>query len=422
MAADTPDACRHAVLYQCFVRQHGPNGTLAEVTADLPRIAGLGVTVLYLMPIHPIGEQNRKGTLGSPYAVRDYYGVNPEFGSQDDLKALVALRRAIRDFRPRVVHTHSSKAGVLGRLAARLERVPVVVHTVHGFGFTPLQSAVKRWLFFTAEKAAARWTDHFVTVSRRNLERGVELGLWAEDEASVIRAGIDLHRSTLADWVGKAAFHLAPIVDRLVDDLDGDLVVLAIGIDGTGAVLSVHADRLGEEPFRPDQRTQTEAPGRGLVDLGPGAGPDVVLVDGFVRVLVALVADHGAGPVEEPYGVAAFGVADEQEIEVELDVLPVLVAIGRLDFEAPDPARFPCLGHAYTAIRSGGTAPAILNAANEVAVQAFLDRRIPFLAIPELIGRCMEKVESEQPESIDHLLDVDRRARAESEQIIHELV
>jgi len=111
-----------------------------------------------------------------------------------DLKALVALRRAIRDFRPGIVHTHSSKAGVLGRLAARLERVPVVVHTVHGFGFTPLQSAVKRKLFFTAEKIAARWTDHFVAVSRRNLERGVELGLWAEDEASVIRAGIDLRR------------------------------------------------------------------------------------------------------------------------------------------------------------------------------------------------------------------------------------
>ena len=108
---------------------------------------------------------------------------------------------------------------------------------------------------------------------------------------------------------------------------------------------------------------------------------------------------------------------------IESGVEPLdLFTIGRLDFEAPDPARFPCLGHAYTAIRSGGTAPAILNAANEVAVQAFLDRRIPFLAIPELIGRCMERIASEQPESIDHLLDVDRRARAESEQIIPELV
>ena len=108
---------------------------------------------------------------------------------------------------------------------------------------------------------------------------------------------------------------------------------------------------------------------------------------------------------------------------IESGVEPLdLFTVGRLDFEAPDPVRFPCLGHAYAAIRSGGTAPAILNAANEVAVQAFLDRRIPFLAIPELIGRCMERVDREEPGSIDHLLEVDRRARAASEQIIPELV
>ncbi len=111
-----------------------------------------------------------------------------------DLRALAALRTSIRRFRPDVVHTHSSKAGVLGRLAARLEKVPAVVHTVHGFGFTPLQSSVKRAVFFRAEKLAARWTDHFVAVSRVNLDRGVELGLWKADHASVIRAGIDLDR------------------------------------------------------------------------------------------------------------------------------------------------------------------------------------------------------------------------------------
>jgi glycosyltransferase involved in cell wall biosynthesis len=111
-----------------------------------------------------------------------------------DWRALAELRRAIRDFRPDVVHTHSSKAGVLGRLAARREHVPVVVHTVHGFGFTPLQSPIKRALFIGAERIAARWTDHFVAVSERNLDHGVELGLWRRDRASVIRAGIDLGR------------------------------------------------------------------------------------------------------------------------------------------------------------------------------------------------------------------------------------
>jgi len=111
-----------------------------------------------------------------------------------DLRALAELRSAIRCYQPQVVHTHSSKAGILGRLAARLERIPVVVHTVHGFGFTPLQSPAKRAVFFRAEKLAARWTDHFVAVSRVNLDRGVELGLWQADQASVIRAGVDLDR------------------------------------------------------------------------------------------------------------------------------------------------------------------------------------------------------------------------------------
>jgi glycosyltransferase involved in cell wall biosynthesis len=129
-----------------------------------------------------------------------------------DLRALAGLRDAIRRFQPQVVHTHSSKAGVLGRLAARLERVPVVIHTVHGFGFTPLQSPLKRAAFFRAEKAAARWTDHFVAVSRVNRDRGVELGLWKTEQVSVIRAGVDLDRFRTAGD-GRASRHRLGIPD-----------------------------------------------------------------------------------------------------------------------------------------------------------------------------------------------------------------
>ena len=91
------------------------------------------------------------------------------------------------------MHTHSSKAGILGRLAAHHERVPVVVHSIHGFGFGPHQSAPVRWAFLTAERLAARWTNHFIAVSRNNLDEGVRLGLFAPDRASVIRSGIVLH-------------------------------------------------------------------------------------------------------------------------------------------------------------------------------------------------------------------------------------
>lgn len=114
--------------------------------------------------------------------------VRPHF----DYAALVELRAAIRSFRPDVVHTHSSKAGILGRLAAHRERVPVVVHSIHGFGFGSHQRVPVRWAFLTAERLAARWTDHFIAVSRNNLEEGVRLGLFGYERASVIRSGIVL--------------------------------------------------------------------------------------------------------------------------------------------------------------------------------------------------------------------------------------
>ena len=111
-----------------------------------------------------------------------------------DVRAYLELGRAIRTFRPDIVHTHSSKAGILGRLAARRERVPVVIHSVHGFGFGPHQTLPVRWAFHSAERMAAPWTTAFITVSRRNLEDGARLGLFPAESARVIRSGIDLAR------------------------------------------------------------------------------------------------------------------------------------------------------------------------------------------------------------------------------------
>lgn len=80
---------KNAVLYQINTRQFTPEGTFAAAQKQLPRLKALGVDILWIMPIHPIGAKNRKGTLGSPYSVKDYYGVNPEFGTMDDFKAFV---------------------------------------------------------------------------------------------------------------------------------------------------------------------------------------------------------------------------------------------------------------------------------------------------------------------------------------------
>jgi glycosidase len=89
-----PDWSRDAVIYEINIRQYSEAGTFDAVREDLPRLKALGVDILWLMPIHPIGEKNRKGTLGSYYSVKDYFGVNPEFGTKDDFRALVDAAHA----------------------------------------------------------------------------------------------------------------------------------------------------------------------------------------------------------------------------------------------------------------------------------------------------------------------------------------
>jgi Alpha amylase, catalytic domain/Bacterial Alpha amylase C-terminal domain len=90
MAINTPSSYRNLVLYEVFIRNHGVNGTFSDIEKDLPRLHTLGVDVLWFMPIHPIGEINRKGSKGSPYSIRDYRAVNPDYGTKDDFARLIA--------------------------------------------------------------------------------------------------------------------------------------------------------------------------------------------------------------------------------------------------------------------------------------------------------------------------------------------
>jgi cyclomaltodextrinase / maltogenic alpha-amylase / neopullulanase len=113
--ADTlihPEWSKNATIYEVNLRQHTPEGTIAAFLPDLDRLKDLGVDILWLMPIHPIGEVNRKGgenknnyiaepgsgSLGSPYSVKDYVAVNPDYGTHEDLRALVdgAHQRGMR--------------------------------------------------------------------------------------------------------------------------------------------------------------------------------------------------------------------------------------------------------------------------------------------------------------------------------------
>jgi len=86
---------RHAAIYQVNVRQFSADGTLKAAQADLPRLKALGVDILWLMPLQPIGKLNRKGTLGSYYSISDYTAVNPEFGTLADARAYVRAAHAL---------------------------------------------------------------------------------------------------------------------------------------------------------------------------------------------------------------------------------------------------------------------------------------------------------------------------------------
>jgi glycosyltransferase involved in cell wall biosynthesis len=107
-----------------------------------------------------------------------------------DLLAFVHLWWLLRRLKPVIVHTHSSKAGILGRWAACCARVPLILHTVHGFGITPAQPAWMQRLFILLERVTGWITTHWITVSVVDARKGQEWGLFGVN-VSVIRPGIE---------------------------------------------------------------------------------------------------------------------------------------------------------------------------------------------------------------------------------------
>lgn len=89
MAKNTEISLRNKVIYSVYVRNHTNDGTFNAVAEDLDRIKSLGTDIIWFMPIHPIGVKNKKGSLGCPYANKDYRTTNPEYGTMDDFKSLV---------------------------------------------------------------------------------------------------------------------------------------------------------------------------------------------------------------------------------------------------------------------------------------------------------------------------------------------
>ena len=109
-----------------------------------------------------------------------------------DLVATLRLRRAMRSGGYDIVHTHSSKAGILGRIAARLAGVPVIVHTAHGWGFNDQQPWYLYWLYVVLERMCAPFTGAIVVVGAPDRDKGLSLGIGRPEQYRLIRSGIEV--------------------------------------------------------------------------------------------------------------------------------------------------------------------------------------------------------------------------------------
>jgi glycosyltransferase involved in cell wall biosynthesis len=115
-----------------------------------------------------------------------------EISPAHDLSALRSLRRLMRERHFAIVHTHSSKAGILGRVAAKVAGVPIIVHTVHGWSFHEHMSPRRRRLYVLLERFAARFTDAMIVVAQPDIEKGLAEGIGRLEQYRLIRSAIPL--------------------------------------------------------------------------------------------------------------------------------------------------------------------------------------------------------------------------------------
>ncbi|UCF67324.1 MAG: glycosyltransferase family 4 protein [Acidobacteriota bacterium] len=228
-----------------------------------------------------------------------------------DLTALVDLTRRLRAWRPQVVHTHSSKAGILGRLAAWLAGVPVIIHTVHGWGFHPGQGAVRRRAFVIAERVASLMTTQLVCVSRANAETGAALRIAPLEAFEVIHSGVELGRFRQASGSGALRRRLGldgrvPLVGMVAcfKPQKAPLDFVAVAARVAAARPDAQFVLAGDGELRPDvERAIAEAGLRGRCHLlGWCREPEKVIGDLDVMVLTSL---HEGLPRVIPEAMAA---------------------------------------------------------------------------------------------------------------------
>ncbi len=195
-ARTAPQWLRDAVVYEVYPRSFSAEGNFNGIAARLDELKGLGIDVLWLMPIHPIGEKLRKGTLGSPYAVRDYYAINPDYGTAADLKNLVgeAHRRGMRVILD-VVLNHSAWDNVLIAQHPEFYKheggkiVPPVPEWTDVAGFDYSQPALREYMIGMLK----RWVTEFgIDGFRCDVASMVPVDFWEAARAALEAARPDI--------------------------------------------------------------------------------------------------------------------------------------------------------------------------------------------------------------------------------------
>src|SRR5262249_17716171 len=131
---------------------------------------------------------------------REMSGVSTQFCAElsregrpmADFDAVQAIRKMLQELKPDIVHTHLTKAGIAGRIAASAEKVPVIVHTYHGFGFHRFQPAGAFRLLIALEREACRRSSHSIFISQANWEWAKQLDVIQNGSASLIRMGVEV--------------------------------------------------------------------------------------------------------------------------------------------------------------------------------------------------------------------------------------
>lgn len=164
-----------------------------------------------------------------------------------DLRAVSELTRLLREFSPDVVHTHSSKAGILGRIAAHRAKVPIIIHTIHGMSFNRTQGRLTNQIYRALERYVAPLTTKFVTVADAMIEQSVSAGITPRDRFVTIRSGMDTERFSpdreirarvRSAWGLSEEHMVVGTIARLFDNKGYDEIIAALPAIATGAPLA----------------------------------------------------------------------------------------------------------------------------------------------------------------------------------------